>query len=126
MARTMKERVIEYLQTIDPITQRRRAFAITFDKVTILRRSMQVTMMIVMVDGQLTPIYVQSPLCKTELSGEELSDNCVHVMESFTLSQSILKQQLVGCAVDGAYIHLSIGKHLCQKIGIREEWLSIP
>ncbi|CAF1422202.1 unnamed protein product [Rotaria sordida] len=31
----------------------------------------------------------------------------------------------VGCAVDGAYIHLSIGKHLFQKIGIREEWLSI-
>ncbi|CAF5068881.1 unnamed protein product, partial [Rotaria sp. Silwood1] len=125
MARTMKERVIKYLQTTDPITQRRRAFGITFDKVTILRRSMQVTMMIVMVDGQLTPIYLQSPLCKTELSGEELYDNCVRVMESFSLSQSILKQQLVGCAVDGADIHLSIGKHLCQKIGIREEWLSI-
>ena len=86
---------------------------------------MQVTTMILMVDGQLTPIYLQSPLRKTELSGEELSDNCVRVMESFSLSQSILKQQLVGCAVDGAYIHLSIGKHLCQKIGIREDWLSI-
>ena len=125
MARTMKERIIEYLQTIDPITQRRRVFGITFDKVTLLRRSMQVTMMIIMVDGQLTPIYLRSPLCKTELSGEELADNCVRVMESFSLSQSILQQQLVGCAVDGAYIHLSIGKHLCQKIGISEEWLSI-
>ena len=61
MARTMKERIIEYLQTIDPITQHRRVFGITFDKVTVLRRSMQVTMIIIMVDGQLTPIYLESP-----------------------------------------------------------------
>jgi hypothetical protein len=125
MARIMKERVMEYLQTIDPITEHRRVFGITFDKVTLLRRSIQVTMIIIMVDGQLTPIYLQSPLCKTELSGEELADNCVRVMESFGLTQSILKQQLVGCAADGAYVHLSIGKHLCQRIGMKEEWLSI-
>ncbi len=121
----MKERIIEYLQIIDPITQHRRAFAITFDKVTILRRSMQVTMMIIMVDDELTPIYLQSPLCKTELSGEELADNCVRVMESFSLSQSILQQQLVGCAADGAYIHSKIDEHSCRKIDIKEKWLSI-
>ena len=76
----MKERIIEYLQAIDSITQHRRPFGITFDKVTLLRRSMQVTMMIVIVDGQLTPPYLESPLCKTELSGEELADNCIRVM----------------------------------------------
>ena len=125
MARTMKERIIEYLQAIDPITQHRRPFGITFDKVTLLRRSMQVTMMIVIVDGQLTPLYLESPLCKTELSGEELADNCIRVMESFGLSRSILQQQLVGCAVDGEYIHLTINKHLSRNIGISEEWLSM-
>lgn len=121
----MKARVVEYLQTVDPATQHRRAFGITFDKVTLLRRSMQVTMLIVLVDGELTPIYLQSPLCGTELSGEELAGNCVRVMESFGLSLSMLRQQLTGCAVDGAYIHLNIGKHLCQSIGLNEEWLSI-
>lgn len=125
MARIMKKRVIEYLQIIDPITRHRRVFGITFDKVTLLRRSMQVTMMVIMVDGELTPIYLQSPLCKIDLSGDELANNCIRVMESFGLSQSILQQQLVGCAVDGAYIHLGIDKHLCRKIGITEEWLSI-
>ena len=46
-----------------------------------------------MIDGQLTSIYLQSPLCKTELSGEELADS-------------------------GAYIRMSIHKHFCQKIVI--------
>jgi hypothetical protein len=85
---------------------------------------MQVTMLIVLVDGELTSIYLQSPLCRTELSGEELAENSVRVMESFGLSQSMPQRQLTGCAVDGAYIHLKIKKHLCQAIGINEEWLS--
>lgn len=37
----------------------------------------------------------------------------------------MLQQQLVGCAVDDAYIHLKIDKYLCQSIDINEKWLSI-
>jgi len=125
MANNMKERVVEYIQTIDPITQRRRVFGLTFDKVTLLRRSMQITVMIIMVDGQLTPIYLQSPLCKTELSGKDLAENCCDVLKSFGLSKSVLKNQLVGCAVHGAYIHLNIDKHLSQMVDVTEQWLSV-
>lgn len=64
-------------------------------------------------------------MCKTELSGEGLAENCIRVMESFGLMQSMLQQQLTGCAVDGAYIHLKIDKHLCQSIDVNEKWLSI-
>jgi hypothetical protein len=123
MAMSIKNRIIEYLQKIDPIIQHRPPFAITFDKVTLLKRSMQVTMMIIMIDGQLTPIYLQSPLCKTELSGEELANNCVNVLKSFGLTKAMLQQQLTGCAVDGAYVHMQINKHLCKHIGMDENWL---
>jgi hypothetical protein len=125
MAMCMKNRIIEYLKTIDPITQHHRPFAITFDKVTLLKRSMQVIIIIVLIDGQLTPLYLQSSLCKTELGGEELAANCVNVLALFGLTKSMLQQQLTACAVDGAYIHLNINKHLCQNIGIRENWLTV-
>ncbi|CAF1665815.1 unnamed protein product [Didymodactylos carnosus] len=92
MAMSVKNRIIEYLQKIDPIIQHRPPFAITFDKVTLLERSMQVPMMIIMIDRQLTPIYLQSPLCKTELSGEELANNCVNVLKSFVLTKAMLQQ----------------------------------
>jgi hypothetical protein len=123
MAMSMKNRIIEYIKTIDPITQRRPPFGLTFDKVTLLKRSMQVTMMVLMTDGQLTPIYLQSPLCKTELSGEELAANAIEVLKSFGLTKSMLQEQLTGCAVDGAYIHMNINKHLCEIIGINENWM---
>ena len=55
----MKTRVIQNLLTVDRITQHHRAFRITFDKGT---------MLIVLFDGALTPIYLQSPLCNTEMS----------------------------------------------------------
>jgi hypothetical protein len=67
MTITMKKRITEYLHSVDPVTRRRRPFGIILDKVTLLKRSMQVTIMIVMIDGQLTPLYLQSPLCQTEL-----------------------------------------------------------
>ncbi|CAF3767738.1 unnamed protein product [Rotaria sp. Silwood1] len=115
----------EYLHSVDPVTQRRRPFGITLDKVTLLKRSMQVTIMIVMIDGQLTPLYLQSPLCQTELTGEDLASNCVRVLESFGLKKNALQEQFTGCAVDGAYINLQIEKHLCQKLGMRERWLTV-
>ena len=124
MALTMKKKIIEYLTTADPITKRCRPFGITFDKVTLLKRSMQVTMMVVMVDGQLTPLYLQSSLCKTKLSGEELAANCVLVLNSFGLTNIALQEQLTGCAVDGAYIHMNINKHLCEHIGMSDKWLT--
>ncbi len=123
MAMCMKNRIIEHLKTIDPVTQRCPPFGITFDKVTLLKRSMQVTMMILMIDGQLTPIYLQSPLCRTELSGEELATNCIDVLKSFGLTKVMLQEQLTGCAVDGAYIHMNISRHLCENIGMNENWL---
>lgn len=83
MAKTIEARVTEYLQAVDSATQHRRAFGITFDQVTLLRRSMQVTMLTVSVDCELTPVHLRSPLCKTELSGEGLAENCVRAMESF-------------------------------------------
>ncbi len=125
MTITMKNRISEYLHSVDPVTQRRRPFGITLDKVTLLKRSMQVTIMIVMIDGQLTPLYLQSPLCQTELTGEDLASNCVRVLESFGLKKNALQEQFTGCAVDGAYINLQIEKHLCQKLGMRERWLTV-
>ena len=87
----MKNRITEYLHSVDPGTKRRRPFRITLDKVTLLKRSMQVTIMIVMIDGQLTPLYLQSPLCQAELTGEDLAGNCVRVLGSFGLKGKELK-----------------------------------
>ena len=53
-------------------------------------------MLIVLVDGELTPIHLQWHLGRTELFGEELANNCVRVMESFGLSPLMLRQQLSG------------------------------
>ena len=74
LAEEMKLKVIEYLARVDPITKHPLPFGITFDKVTLLKRSIQTTLLITFVDGVLTPIYLQSPLCKTEISGQELAD----------------------------------------------------
>ncbi|CAF4054019.1 unnamed protein product, partial [Rotaria sordida] len=112
MATSMKQRVMEYLKSVDPVTGQQRPIGITFDKVTLLKRTLQVTMLVIMIDGQLTPIYLKSSLCKTELSGEELAANCVH-------------DKLTGGAVDGAYIHMNINEHLCNNIGIQQNWLTI-
>jgi len=79
-------------------------FGITFDKVTLLKRSVQTTVLITFVDGVLTPIYLQSPPCKAELSGQEWAEkwihriyldtysffsdfSCIRVMNSFGLSK---------------------------------------
>ena len=74
MAEEMKSKITEYLVRIDPVLQYPVAFGITFDKVTLLKRSIQTTLLITFVDGVLTPIYLQSPLCKTELGGKELAE----------------------------------------------------
>ena len=60
MTTSMKQRVMEYLKSVDPITRQQRPIGITFDKVTLLKRSLQVTMIVTMIDGQLTPIYLKS------------------------------------------------------------------
>ncbi|CAF4208097.1 unnamed protein product [Rotaria sp. Silwood2] len=125
MTITIKNKITEYLHSVDPVTKRCRPFGITLDKVTLLNRSMQVTIVIVMIDGQLPSLYLQSPLCQTELTGEDLGSNCVRVLESFGLKRTALKEQLTGCAVDGAYINLKIEKHLCRKLGMREKWLTV-
>ncbi|CAF2955074.1 unnamed protein product [Rotaria sp. Silwood2] len=125
MTITIKNKITEYLHSVDPVTKRCRPFGITLDKVTVLKRSMQVTIVIVMIDGQLPSLYLQSPLCQTELTGEDLGSNCVRVLESFGLKRTALKEQLTGCAVDGAYINLKIEKHLCRKLGMREKWLTV-
>ena len=90
MAMTMKDRITQYLKATEPITQRRRPFAVTFDKATLLKRSMQVTVIIIMVDGQLAPLYLQPSLCKIELSGDELASNCVNVLKLFGLAKAML------------------------------------
>jgi hypothetical protein len=74
MAEEMKLKITEYLVRVDPIIKYPLPFGITFDKVTLLKRSIQTTLLITFVDGVLTPIYLQSPLCKTEISGKELAD----------------------------------------------------
>ncbi len=125
MATSMKQGVMEYLKSVDPITRQQRPIGITFDKVTLLKRSLQVTMIVTMINGQLTPIYLKSSLCKTELSGEDLAANCVNVVESFGLTKSMLQDKLTGGAVDGAYIHMNINEHLCNNIGIQQNWLTI-
>ncbi|CAF3745708.1 unnamed protein product [Rotaria sp. Silwood1] len=117
MATSMKQRVMEYLKSVDPITRQQRPIGIIFDKVTLLKRTLQVTMLVVMIDGQLTPMYLKSSLCKTELSGEELAANCVNVLKSFGLTKSMLQEKLTGGVVDGAYIHMNINEHLCNNIG---------
>ncbi|CAF1394728.1 unnamed protein product [Adineta ricciae] len=125
MAEEMKLKITEYLVRVDPVLQHSVPFGVTFDKVTLLKRSIQTTLLITFVDGVLTPIYLQSPLCKTELSGKELVDNCIHVMNSFGLTKKMLQQQLSGCAVDGAYIHLNIDKHLSSALEMNSEWLTV-
>ncbi|CAF1558572.1 unnamed protein product, partial [Adineta ricciae] len=74
MAEEMKLKITEYLIRVDPVLQHSVPFGVTFDKVTLLKRSIQTTLLLTFVDGVLTPIYLQSPLCKTELSGKELAD----------------------------------------------------
>jgi hypothetical protein len=74
MAEEMKSKIKEYLIRVDPVVQHAVPFGITFDKVTLLKRSIQTTILITFVDGVLTPIYLQSPLCRTELSGKELAE----------------------------------------------------
>ena len=125
MAMTIKDRIMQYLKATDPITRRCQPFAVTFDKVNISKRSMQVTILIIVVDGQLHPLYLQSSLCKTELSGDEVTSNCVNVLKLFGLTKIILQEQLTGYAVDGAYVHMNINKHLCQNIGIQQNWLTV-
>ncbi|CAF1473248.1 unnamed protein product [Adineta ricciae] len=125
MAEEMKLKITEYLVRVDPILQHSVPFGVTFDKVTLLKRSIQTTLLITFVGGVLTPIYLQSPLCKTELSGKELADNCIYAMNSFGLTKKILQQQLSGCAVDGAYIHLNIDKHLSSALEMNSEWLTV-
>jgi hypothetical protein len=44
-------------------------------------------------------------------------------LKSFGLTNVMLQEQLTGCAVDGAYIHMKINKHLCENIGMDENWL---
>ncbi|CAF1387572.1 unnamed protein product [Rotaria magnacalcarata] len=70
----MKSKITDYLIRVDPVLQHPVSFGITFDKLTILKRSVQATVLITIVDGVLTPIYLQSPLCKAELSGKELAE----------------------------------------------------
>ncbi|CAF4853942.1 unnamed protein product, partial [Rotaria sp. Silwood2] len=65
------------------------------------------------------------PFCQTELTGEDLAGNCVRLLEAFGLKRTALKEQLTGCAVDGAYVNFQIEKHLCQKLGMREKWLIV-
>ena len=125
MAMIMKDRIMQYLKATDSVTQRRRPFAVTFDKVTLLKRSMQVTIIIIMVDGQLAALYLQSSLCKTELLGYEFASNCVNVLKLFSLTKVMLQEQLTGCAVDGTYVHMKINKHLCPNIGIQGNWLTV-
>jgi hypothetical protein len=72
--RHSRYKITEYLVHIDPVLQYPVAFGITFDKVTLLKRSIQTTLLITFVDGVLTPIYLQSPLCKVEISGKELAE----------------------------------------------------
>ena len=74
MAEEMKSKITEYLIRVDPVLQHPVPFGITFDKVTLLKRSVQTTLLITFVDGVLTPIYLQSPLCKAELGGKELAE----------------------------------------------------
>ena len=77
MAEEMKSKITEYLIRVDPVVQYLVPFSITFDKMTLLKRSIQTTILITLVDGVLTPIYLQSPLCKTELGGKELAEKWV-------------------------------------------------
>ncbi|CAF1319093.1 unnamed protein product [Rotaria sordida] len=121
----LRSSMVTFMKPVDPITRQQRPIGITFDKVTLLKRTLQVTMLVIMIDGQLTPIYLKSSLCKTELSGEELAANCVHVLESFGLTKSMLQDKLTGGAVVGAYIHMNINEHLCNNIGIQQNWLTI-
>ncbi|CAF1498228.1 unnamed protein product, partial [Didymodactylos carnosus] len=111
------------IETPNPITKHRPAFAITVDKATFLRRSVQISMILTIIDGEITSIYLKAPLCLTELTGKGLATNCVEVLQTFGLSQFTLQQQLVSDAVDGAYLHLNIDKHLCDEIGMNVDWL---
>ena len=86
---------------------------------------MQVTIIIIIVDEQLAPLYLQSSLCKTDLSGDELTFNCVNTLKLFVLTKTMLQEQLISCAIHSAYVHVKINKHLCQKIGIQENWLTV-
>ena len=37
----------------------------------------------------------------------------------------MLQDKLIGGAVDDAYIHMNINEHLCNSIGIQQNWLTI-
>lgn len=45
-------------------------------------------------------------------------------MYPFGLTKEILQQQLSGCAVDGAYIHLNVDKHISSALDMNSEWLT--
>jgi hypothetical protein len=51
--------------------------------------------------------------------------SCIHVMNSFGLTKEKLQRQLSGCAIDGAYIHMNIDKHLSSALDMNSEWLTV-
>ena len=71
---------------------------------------MQVTVIIIMVDEQLAPLYLQPSLCKTELSEDELTSDCVNVLKLFRLTKAMLQEQVTGGAVGDVYVHMKINK----------------
>ncbi|CAF5071578.1 unnamed protein product, partial [Rotaria sp. Silwood1] len=74
MMEEMKSKITEYLIRVDPALQHPVPFGFTFDKVTLFKQSVQTTLLITFVDSVLTPIYLQSPPSKPELSGKELAE----------------------------------------------------
>ena len=70
MVEEIKSKITGYLIRVDLALQHPIPFDFTFDRVTLLKRSVRTRLLITFVDGSLMPVYLQLPLYKAELSGE--------------------------------------------------------
>jgi hypothetical protein len=99
-------------------------FSLNADKPTCMRRTSQLVVAIVLVNGKFVPIFIGCRKTGSEHHGEHTAQHLMDVLtEDLGLSKRHLRVQFVCFAADGAYFSTNEPAYLARKVCVLQAWL---
>eukprot|EP00854_Cymbomonas_tetramitiformis_P026781 gene26781-32907_t len=124
MHSVLKDKIVLFLDTVDPATGQRPVYAINADKVTELRRTGQIVGMLVMVEGVIKAIFLGDPPVTQGHDAKGVCKNILVVLvDIFGFTAESMQAQCSGMAFDGAYFKLHAEEALCVALEVDLDWI---
>ena len=120
----LKSKILDFLSTKNPFTNRLPLISVTADKITKQHCTYQIACLITLVDGVQTSIIIDISPCGLSHKGDVLVQKLKCSLENFNVN---MDEQLNGMAFDGQYFVMGVDKKLTQRCkGAKDNDFFIP